>query len=302
MRVTTLVITLGKCILGSVAFLIGQTLGALAASWTGLPQPMLPAGSDPTTLMASSALGYVFLTLILGLIARRLSTEFVARGLALAAFTWIAFGVNNVLEATIFTTYSAASPFTMIMYAGAGLVGGATVAWLFPPISPPESINQRWHSFWAGRSTVQGAWRLLAALASFPAIYLACGALIAPLVIDYYRQEIAGLTLPGMNVIVPMQFLRSALFLLVCLPLLIAWSGSRRRLWLTMGAALFLTVGGIAMVQASWFPATIRLVHSVEILADSFLYAGALVLLLGRPSTAAEPPQPSQAPIRQGTT
>ena len=60
------------------------------------------------------------------------------------------------------------------------------------------------------------------------------------------------------------------------------WWGSRRRLWLSLGSAFFLFMGVIGLLQGDLFSMKLRLVHGVEILADSFVYAGALVLLLGR--------------------
>jgi cytochrome bd-type quinol oxidase subunit 2 len=82
--------------------------------------------------------------------------------------------------------------------------------------------------------------------------------------------------------IIPVQFLRSLLFLLACLPVLITWRKSRLSLFITLGATLFILVGGILLLQAYWYPPVMRLIHSLEILADSFAHAGALVILLVR--------------------
>ena len=130
-------------------------------------------------------------------------------------------------------------------------------------------------------------WRLAAAVIAFPVIYLLFGSMVAPIVVPYYQQQAGtGLALPGMGQIIPIAFLRSLLFLVVCLPALIAWQGSRLGLWLTLGAALFLTVGGAPLFQAYSFPLVLRVVHSVEILADSLAHAGVLVALLRfRPSS-----------------
>ena len=73
--------------------------------------------------------------------------------------------------------------------------------------------------------------------------------------------------------------MRSFLFLIACLPVLITWNGSKRGLFLTLGVTLFLLVGGLSMFQAYWMPATLRIVHSLEILADELVYTGILVSL-----------------------
>jgi hypothetical protein len=48
---------------------------------------------------------------------------------------------------------------------------------------------------------------------------------------------------------------------------------------------LFLLVGGLSMLQAYWLPAELRLIHSLEILADELVYAGILVGLFKLPAT-----------------
>ena len=65
-------------------------------------------------------------------------------------------------------------------------------------------------------------------------------------------------------------------------PVLIAWSGSRLRLAILLGFALFVLVGLFHLIQAYWLPSSLRLVHGVEILSDSLLYAAVLVLLMTR--------------------
>lgn len=103
----------------------------------------------------------------------------------------------------------------------------------------------------------------------------------------YFRQESLGLVLPSWAQIIPMQCLRSLLFLLACLPVLIAWQRSRRSLLLSLGWALFVLVGLLNLMQAVWLPATLRLTHTLEILADSSVYAWVLVMLYRRSDTAA---------------
>ena len=74
--------------------------------------------------------------------------------------------------------------------------------------------------------------------------------------------------------------MRSALFLLASVPALALWRGPRRRLAAALGLAHFVFVGLFGMLQASWLPGSMRLLHGAELLADSMTYAAALVLLL----------------------
>ena len=69
----------------------------------------------------------------LAILSRKLSGGFVARWLIPSFLVWIAFGDSNVLAGAIFTSKSAASLFTIVLYIFASLLCGEAVAWLFPP-------------------------------------------------------------------------------------------------------------------------------------------------------------------------
>jgi hypothetical protein len=241
----------------------------------------MPEGTDAATLGLYTLIGSFILAGALAFISHGLSGGFLPRWFILTFLTWIAYGVNSYLEASIFATH-AASLLTVIMQFFPGLLCGAAVAWLFPPVVKGDTIWDRARAFLAGRSPGQWAWRLLAALAAFPVAYVFFGSLVPSFIIEYYRQQMMGLSMPGWGQIIPVVFLRSLLFLLACLPVLVAWQKSRLSLFITLGAALFILVGGLPMLQAYWYPPVMRLVHSLEILADSFAHAGALVVLLVR--------------------
>jgi hypothetical protein len=57
---------------------------------------------------------------------------------------------------------------------------------------------------------------------------------------------------------------------------------------LNLGWALFVLVGLLNLMQAIRLPASLRLIHSLEILADSFVYALVLVMLFRRSDTASQ--------------
>ena len=46
-----------------------------------------------------------------------------------------------------------------------------------------------------------------------------------------------------------------------------------------LGLALFILVGLVYMVSAYWMPFSVRVPHSVEFMADEFVYAGVLTAL-----------------------
>jgi hypothetical protein len=102
-----------------------------------------------------------------------------------------------------------------------------------------------------------------------------------------------GVGIPAVRV----QLLRSALFLAVSVPPLVAWRGSRLRLILALGTAHWAMNGLQGMLQAHWLPSAIRLAHTGEILGDSLAYAAVLVALLAprAPEALAHPDQTPEA-------
>jgi len=271
---------LWKLPLCTLAFFVGITLGAMVAALLGLPNPGLPVGTNQTTLSMYFLLASLLLALALSFVARGLSGGFVTRWLILAFLTWVVNAVNTYIEARIFTTFAAASLFTVVTFLVASVLCGAAVALCFPPGQTGNSFLARVRGFFAERRGWEWAWRLLVMIVAFPAIYLFFGYLVAPFVADYYRQQLFGLSLPGWGQIITAQLLRSPLFLLACLPVLIAWLRSNRELVIVLGWALFVLVGLLAMIPAYWMPLGLRLIHSMEILADSFVYAWMFVFLL----------------------
>lgn len=272
-----------KIPLCGIAYFVGFMVGSPLASAMGLTAPAIPAGADPTTLMQLTLVGSLILALVMAWLSRNLGGGFWARWASLFVLAWIAYALNTYLEAVIFSTMAAASSYTLIIYTPAFLLQTALVAALFAPEAKGEGFIARAKGFFSGQPIWMVAARLMGACLAFPAAYLFFGTLIAPIVMPYYQQGVAELSLPGWDQILPTLALRSVLFLIACLPVFIAWQGSRVRLFVVLGLALFAFVGGVAMLQAHWFPSIIRTVHSLEIFADEMVYAGALVLFLTQP-------------------
>ena len=273
---------LWKLPLCALAFYGGTMLGGMAAAMLGLPAPEMPAGADQMILGQSMILVSLILAACLAVFSLNLSGGFVARWLTLAFLVWIVYGVNNVLEGAIFTSMSAASLFTIVLYVFASLLCGAVAAWIFPPKNRGDDFASKTKEFFARHKATSWAWRFLAALFAFPLVYLAFGRLIAPIVMGYYEQGLFGLKLPSWDQILPVLFLRSLLFLIACLPVLITWQTSQRSLFYTLGLTLFMLVGGLSMLQAYWLPAVLRITHTLEILAGELVYTWILVNLLAK--------------------
>ena len=281
-----------KIPLCGLCFFLGFIPGAQLATWMRLQTPAMPMGANQATVAQYTLLASLFLALGLAAVSHGLSGGFLSRWLILFFFTWVAYGVNTYLEATIFSTMSTASLYAVVLFLPASLLCSAAVAWFFPPDAPGAGFFAQARTFFAGRSVGSWTWRLSAGFLAFPLAYLVFGSLIAPIVMPYYQQGADQLRLPGWDQILPVLALRSLLFLLVCLPIIISWQLSSRGLFLAMGLALFILVGGIGMLEAYWLVPVLRVTHTLEIFADEMVYAAALTLLLARPMT-----QPMGKPI-----
>jgi hypothetical protein len=130
-----------------------------------------------------------------------------------------------------------------------------------------------------GFSTRSWAWKLILALLAYPLTYFIFGLLVQPLVMDYYTQGMYELVAPTWGQLIPLQFSRSTLFLLVCLPVIRWWQGSRDSLWRSLGFSFFVLTAFMAVITSYWFPWQMRLLHGLELLADAMVYTGVLVWL-----------------------
>jgi len=265
-----------------LAFVLGSMIGSMLATAIGLQSPAIPEGTEPGTLILLQLLASPILALALSLVSRGIQGRFLTRWLILSFLTWVAYGVNTLLEAALFTTSGAASLFTAVMWLVGSFTCGALVAWLFPPKPKPEGFAANLKAFLAHRDVREWAWRLPVASVAFMPIYLFFGRLVVPFTYEYYRQNLLELTAPGWGQILPVLFVRSILFLVVSLPVFITWQESRRSLFLSLGFAMFVLVGALGLMLAYWLPLSLRLIHGLEILTDSLVYAWVLVVLLAK--------------------
>ncbi len=280
-------INLAKLLLCGLAFSVGIIVGGMVASLLRLPTPATPAGMDTTVAMRDMLLESPILAFALALIARGLGGGFLARASSLSFLTWIAYTVNTQLEASIFTTLAGGFWFSIVTFGVPSLFCSAAVAFLFPPDPKGKSLVTAAREFFGRRTTGGWIWRLAVAAVAFMPIYWFFGMLVVPFTGEYYRQNMYGLAMPSLDQILTILFIRSVLFLVACLPIVVLWQESERSLFLSLGFALFVLVGFLLML-AEWMPLSVRLPHTIEILADEFVYAGVLVALLSRGETAQE--------------
>jgi hypothetical protein len=263
------------------AYIAGTMASAALVSAIGMKLPPVPEQANEQTMGLCLLIGCFALAIGIGPLARRIRAGYWVRCLILAGLTYVCIGLNTPIEAAIFTNISGMR--TMVVFSLLPcLLFGIVTALLFKPSGKAEPFGRKVSHFFSGRSVEQWAWRFAAAVCAFPIIYWIFGMMVAPFVLDYYKQEQFGLTLPGTGAIILTQLLRSSLFFLVALPILIVWSGSRRQITVRLGFAFFVLVGLFGMIQTYWLGPVLLVLHNVEILADSVVYAGVLALLFVR--------------------
>jgi hypothetical protein len=264
-----------------LAYMVGVVAGGALVTALGMPLPKLPEQANEQMTGLCLILGSLALALGLAPLARRIRGGFAIRWLALAGLCYVCLGVNTPIEATIFTSMAGMATIPVFSVVPCLLLAAA-LALLFKPLDKGDLFLATLRRFFEGRTAREWAWRIAAAVCAFPLIYWTFGLMIAPFVRPYYEQGQFGLALPSAAVIVLVQFLRSALFLTAALPILIAASAPRRHLILALGLAFFVLVGLYSMIQTYWLAPTLLVLHSLEIFADSMVYALAIALLLVR--------------------
>jgi hypothetical protein len=281
MTIKRILINLGKLLVCVAVYYVGIMLGGMLTAVLQLQPPPMPAGMDASAAGLYMILESPLMALVLIGLGRFIAGKFWMRTLILASFAWITNTLNNQIEASFFGNMASGFWFTIIFFLVPTLLVATAVAWLFPPISNENTFASAAKSFFGRYPTSGWIWRLSLGAVLFMPIYYFFGLLVIPFTADYYAQGLYGLEVPPLNLLLVIMFVRSVLYFLACLPILIAWQSSRRDLIIYLGIALFYFVGFQPLSIATWMPWSLRLPHLIEIMADELVYAWALVMLLG---------------------
>jgi hypothetical protein len=277
MKIRLILTYFWKLPLCGIAFFIGMALGGGLLPALGLKAPEIPAGTDANTIVLWFLFGSMLLTLTLSLVSQNLDVKGLIRWLILFVLVWGIGAVGMVLESFFFMETGAVATtgsalFTILNFLLPSLFLSGIVTFLFRPDETKQQLT-------AGFSAQDWIRKLLLALLAYPLAYFTFGWLVQPLVMDFYTQGLYELVAPTWGQLIPLQLARSTLFLLVCLPVIRRWQGSRRSLWLSLGSSFFILTAFMAVITAYWFPWQMRLFHGLELFADAMVYTGILVWL-----------------------
>jgi hypothetical protein len=226
----------------AIAYFFGVMVAGAVITAAKMQWPTYPGSASETENLILALIGSFIMAGCLALLARGIRGSQAARWLILAAFAYVTFGLNNQIEAAIFTTYGGTSTM-LVFFILPCAFGAAAAVHLFRPEQSDPSLahvmtNQPVSKWW---------WRAGVAWLAFPVIYLFFGMLAAPLVVP--------------------------------VPVLVTWSRSRRSLFWSLAIAFFAMMGLIGLLSATFFPPVLRIAHSIEIFGDAMVYAWLLVAL-----------------------
>ena len=278
-----------KLMLCGIAFLIGMAVNGIVLSVLGFKSPAMPEGTDANTIALWFLLGSVIMAFTLSFVSRSLQANWLVRWIILEMLIWEIGVVGMVVESFFLITTRTISSlisslFFMFNFLLPSLFLSALVSVLFRPTQPFESFWDCLKNFFADRKTSTWTWRIVAALLAYPLVYFAFGLIVQPFIQDFYATGQFELTTPTWGQLIPLQLVRSLLFLVVSLPVIVWWRGTRRGLWLTLGVSIFVLTAFMAVITAYWFPWQMRLFHGMELFADALVYSGALVTLANLPN------------------
>jgi len=275
---------LWRALLVGVAYLVALTLGGLVTSVLGLANPLIAESMNPTQALISSFAAGALIALALGPLAIRLNVPLWNRILVLASVTFVVGSLINLIEALYFTTMFETGIASALIGAAIGYLGlAAALAYLFPPELPIRRMRDATREIWQQRTALNWLGRIVLAALAYVPIYLGIGMLIAPIVTPYYTNPALGLGLriPGFDVILPLEVVRSLLMVLALFPIVCLWRESRLGLALMLGWTVAILGGIVPMLSTSFFPPILRITHGIEITVDSFLLGFMLAWLLG---------------------
>jgi hypothetical protein len=267
---------------------LGTVIGGLVVSAMQLPVPEVP-GLDPLAALAMRPVSGVLLALVLAPIALRLDVPTHERT---GILFLLLFGLNtlvNVIEGSFFTTWlGQAAPGTLLAAVPGNLVTAWLLGVLFRPPAVTRTVVEAFGDVFAQRAAVAWLARLVAAGLAFVPIYYVVGRLIYPFVQSYYEDPAfaLGLRVPGLAEILTLQVGRGLLFVALVLPLVVLLRGQwwRRGLWIGLAVAALMAWEPL-LSNTAW-PIALRVVHALEITADSLAHGLTIAALLAAPGQA----------------
>ena len=288
----------------ALASLVGLVIGGIITGALDMPAPVMPTNVNLATLMPLMLLSEILIAIVLGECFQRLYQKFWQRLLFLWLCNYLLYYLLNTLDALFFTTMTNLGT-GLVSNLFPALFASAMIALLWKPGSSSLTDSRNMVDYFSARKPSDWTWRFVLAWLIFPPIYYLAGRVVALFTLRYYTDPSlnTGLTLNfTIESLLAMQVLRGALFLVAVLPIIIAYRGTRTKLWLWLGSVIFTQIAIQTILQAYWLPLlAVRIPHGIELLVDSFAQAYLYALLLYAPPSAVPGLSSADQTVREET-
>jgi len=233
-------------------------------------------------------LGGLFLGFVVGFVSSRLPFRNSIRIALLWPALFVIQYASNLVE---YYFYSTVSVSVILPGLAEGLfvtlIEAILIGLLFVPATRESSIGVEMKEFFEQRRSSSWVWRIAIASLLWIPIYFAFGMMVFPFVTPYYTDPSLGLslTLPSFDVVIPLQFVRGLIYVLVLLPLVAALEIGRRYLFAILTSLLYVPGTFVPLLTNLLWPVPLRITHGIELLGDFVVFAAVIVRLLKKTPT-----------------
>ncbi len=269
---------------GKILFLTFILAGSLVLSRVilfqlGVEIPRLPQQADENTAVYYLLTGSLFLAAGWFFLIKDIGGSLREKTLISWLFIFIGFSIGITIESAIYSDVESYH-LTVFLLIIPAILYAFVASLMTHREQPSRSCYRELLSYFKKWS--KGIWlrKIVLAIVSFPVIYFVFGMIAAPFVLEYYSNDIEGLALPPPGTIILVQLIRSTLFLIITIPVIISWTSSKTRLVLSLTIAHFVMVFAYDIYLAIVMPLNLVLIHGIEIFAVSFVYSWILVKIL----------------------
>lgn len=240
----------------------------------------------------SFMIGTVITGLLYGVVLRFASLHMPVSQKARIAIIWFAIYViqllNPILEGIFFSTQFDGAPELAV---GAIIFGtlltmptAVSAGVLFKPKGEIIGFKEMKNQFFSNFTSSSFGVRFILASVLWMGIYFVFGVIVAPLVLPYYQAPGSpfNLVLPSIEIVLALQTLRGFIYAIGVLPLVIALDIDKRGLAFILISLLYIGGALAVFIISEQFVVFLRVIHGIELFADS-LFAGLVIsALLGR--------------------
>ncbi len=275
----TVLINIGKILLLSFVLVSGLIISRIIIYKLGLVIPRMPQQADEATAIYYLFIGSLLLSSGFYFLTKNIAGSRIIKFLITFLFIFIGFGIGVSIESSIYSDIKSYNLVIIILFLPI-LLFSIVSSLILEPKQVSETFINNLLNFFKNHPKGKWIWKFIWAIISFPLIYFFFGIIVSPIVTTYYDELVKGLFLPKPETIIFIQLIRSTLFLIITLPIIINWTSTRTKLILSLGFAHFVMVFAYDFYLAIVMPVELVLIHGVEIFLDSFIYSWILIKIL----------------------